>query len=542
MPPCATPLRSALIGLLCLFTAIPVAQGQRRQIDEELLSGLIQAKQEEVRARVLRNLVQSTIKSSNVATYNTVNDVLDVLLTEKNKSAMIRDITTIVAEHSVAYAASWAFITKGVCTECFADDKRIGFLSDGIAHMSPWDQLVQEVTSRGHGKDKRNRFEVNSRDTDAYLMELHGFILDTLSFMLREPALANLKPIQWLQEKGLFKNAGQRPWQGRIEERYQALWEKHPGQRTELVKQIRSFVQLLSKGSITLTDLAEAVNLHHVQALNRLNIENLSGIQFIANHEFNANASSNDAMRAVFELFQKSVEIYRKDASENRYIARIADFIDKYVILDPEKLDPNTRFGFSIDVEGIILAMEEFIVNGVATPTRNCLFNVRPYFTIGMNYGVFSNPGLGFTLDESNGITTVAWAGEKIGLKWRIWDWKYTMGQQVGSVFKYHGRMYRRLVRPKEPAVSNLYMNLYASGLIYEIADLRSESVFSSPIAGAGVGLTLFNGLETNLSFAVPVLPDLTSEEYLQAGFFNLGIDIPIFEYIRAARAKRTKE
>ncbi|MBK7553446.1 MAG: hypothetical protein IPI55_02280 [Flavobacteriales bacterium] len=44
----------------------------------------------------------------------------------------------------------------------------------------------------------------------------------------------------------------------------------------------------------------------------------------------------NKVVGAVFGLFMKTVELFRLEVGENSIIARIADIITKYVILDPE--------------------------------------------------------------------------------------------------------------------------------------------------------------------------------------------------------------
>ena len=155
---------------------------------------------------------------------------------------------------------------------------------------------------------------------------------------------------------------------------------------------------------------------------------------------------------------------------------------------------------------------------------------------------MFRDPGLWPLQEDGPGLTTVAWAGEKIGLKWRIWDWKYTRGREPGEVFKFHGRNYIRKVRAREPLVSNCYANVFASGLLYTVADLRSESTFNDPIVGLGGGVTWFNDLELNINYAIPMRSTQKFEDNMNAGFWNIGLDIPIFQYIRAAQEKRAKK
>ena len=80
---------------------------------------------------------------------------------------------------------------------------------------------------------------------------------------------------------------------------------------------------------------------------------------------------------------------------------------------------------------------------------------------------------------------------------------------------------------------------IYGSGLLYNIVDLKSETNFKYAITGAALGLEFFNGLEFNLGYAMPIIPKDNIGQMLNKGFINIGFDIPIFEYLKAAREKR---
>ncbi|MBK6774547.1 MAG: hypothetical protein IPG74_01420 [Flavobacteriales bacterium] len=86
-----------------------------------------------------------------------------------------------------------------------------------------------------------------------------------------------------------------------------------------------------------------------------------------------------------------------------------------------------------------------------------------------------------------------------------------------------------------------MYFSLYASGILYNIADLRTDETFRRPIVGLGSGIAFFNGLELNLSYAADASKASTSTGAERRGFANIGFDIPLFDYIRAAREKRAK-
>ena len=242
-----------------------------------------------------------------------------------------------------------------------------------------------------------------------------------------------------------------------------------------------------------------------------------------------------DAIKAAITLFRSAARYFGDKVAQNGVIDQMAELITKYIIFDPE-FDPGSKYGFRVDVEGIILAFEDRFLGWNNSPTKNAWVNVRPFFTIGLNYGYFGGPDTAFSAETTLGQRQIAWAGEKIGLKWRIWDWGYTRSREAGESFKYHGNFYVRNVRPRTTLISNIHLTPNPTGVLYTIADLRSDNTFNSVIGAVGLGIQFFNKMEMNASYALPVDADAAD-----AGFVNVGFDIPIFEYIRAARAKRSR-
>ena len=88
---------------------------------------------------------------------------------------------------------------------------------------------------------------------------------------------------------------------------------------------------------------------------------------------------------------------------------------------------------------------------------------------------------------------------------------------------------------PPKPTVSDIHLFAYGSGLLYNIANLKSTDNFNYAIAGAGFGMTFFNGLTANFSVACPFTDN---KFYSNNTFLNLGFDIPIVEYIAGLRKK----
>ncbi len=546
------------------------ALAQKRTIDEELLSGMVQAKQEEVRSRVLRNLINNTIPDANYATYNTLADVLDILTTEKNKGAMTRDMVQVIGEYAVAYGMTWYFITDRRNDRAYAICHRMG-LFDGADSIpfSEWerisravrfvsrredsksaglknplndlDELKRRAAKSKKGKTAKATSELDSTIRALDLIEFHDWLLDTTIAILRDPTKVDTAFARKLRSTGLFVSSKQRSWQGTAYSKHKDLIHADSLALDTVVKALKQELKGVVDAADGYARIAKAVGLAAPNKLKGLDLTSLVGNDHFGTTVHNGGAVKNEKVAAVFDLFRHAVELYRRSNTDNRFIARLADILNRYVILDEAEFSSNERFGFSIDVEGIILSLEDKVLEGLNSPSRKHFWNLRPYFTIGLNYGAYRAQTLGFETGNTRGVPTIAWAGEKLGVKMRLLDWKYTHSREANEVFLYHGTKYIRYPRPSVPVVSNCYLNLFASGLLYSVADLRTESSYDGVLLGGGAGVTFFNDLELNLSYVVPALSTSDLQQNIDAGFWNVGFDIPIFEYIKAAREKRAK-
>lgn len=536
------------------------AQSQKQVIDEELLSSIVQAKQEEIKVRFLRNLVHRNIRTTNNATFNTMYDMVDILTTEKNSTRMTEALVHKAADYGVAYAATWHFITNTGPKSLTTKEKNpqtFNFSKDTFKEVKADYQTVR--------KEENDFAKVVTIDGKTpFRIGYVNWVLDEIAVRLRgKPGMNKI---------GLFQVDKERQWQTLYGPEYSAFWKAYDPDSVmvkDLLGELDGYVTKLDSGLVKLAEIAASVGLGDEgsqAALRTFNLTTLAtnaiaaipvptGEQAV--RSFNGEpvpetkgAEGNPRVKVIFDLFMKSVELYREEVGQNNLVAKIADIITKYVILDPKDSDPFSRFGFSIDIEAIILGFEERIMASTNSPTRESPIrfwpftriglNVRPFISIGMNYAYASGLDSAFAAESAlGGLEQVAFASEKIGLRWRWFDWKYTRGQHKGEWFKYHGLYHKRAVRPRAPMFNNMYVMVYGSGLLYTIADLRTDRSFNYALVGTGAGVTFFNGLELNASYAAPVIPNATIGEDIDAGFWVLGLDIPIFEYIRAARAKR---
>jgi len=510
------------IFIAFVFTALAAIAQPKLTIQEDILRDAVIKAQEEGETRFLSNLVQKSIKTTNYTTYNTLYDCVDILLRQSDKSVMKKKLVRSMADYGMCFA-----VTKVISSRLKRGAEKLNAPTDTAGFIVAAQDL-EDVLLRSYavqkGKETLNPKELNG-DTlrvdssrvkvvdhsIGYWAGLDNFLMDTVYQIL-----ANSKTLQGC---GLFADRGtRRNWQyGLLPINYKAFWKEHPTEREAMLTQVgRLKDNLASLDSIT----QEAALLMGVQQfkLSSLKLDELS-------------FSDKESVKVAVGLFDLAAKHFAKYARQNAVIQKIAEVIVDHVIFDSglEEGSPNK---FAIDVEGMILSFEDRFLGWNESPMKNSFFNLRPFFTIGLNYGYFGGPDTAFAVESSLGQRQIAWAGEKVGLKWRLHDWGYTRSREAHVPYKYKGRYITRFVRPRIPLVSNVYWMLYGSGVLYTIADLRSDSEFNQIIIGSGGGIQLFNKLEINLSYALRV-----DSKSLDQGFVNVGFDIPIFSYIRAVRA-----
>ena len=113
---------------------------------------------------------------------------------------------------------------------------------------------------------------------------------------------------------------------------------------------------------------------------------------------------------------------------------------------------------------------------------------------------------------------SINYASEKIGVQFILNDFK---NKHRDPNTKSMGENYK--TPQKVPVISNWYFFIYTSGILYNVVDVKTKQNFTEPIYGAGFGVSFFNKLKLNLSGT-----------YNYDFGLNLGIDIPLFEYLNA--------
>jgi len=480
------------IGLVAGFLSSAIAQ--RQDIDVQLLSAIVAAKQEELKERILSDLVVKNIKTTNYTTYNTIYNLVNIITTEKNKVVMTQEIMSEITDYAIAYGLTTYFMK----TELNAP---VAVLMEKVNRI----EIVQQVS---------RSVSVDYGEDDKRIALIQNFLIDTMYQKLR--ILGNT-PNSFFYNKGLFQNDPFRPFFSK-------------GLKLDYA------VLVLDE---RLSDIDNRLNDYLDNVLSIApEIEELV-FKLLGKNDFNLNAFqtiNEESIRDLFTLFGLSISLYREQIGENSFIATIGDIIKRYVIYDVPEGDV---YSFRIDVEAIILAFEDKFVESKITNIKENKIGIKPTFEIGLNYGYFTNPDNNFEVDGgTTDLRQLALASEKIGLKFTFMDLGYTRSFAPMEWYQYKGKFYRWENPPYKSSINKVYGLISASGLLYNIVDLKNEDSFDYALVAAGLGVEFFNELQINLILNIPIVPQDNISEMLQKNFIALGLDIPIFEYLKELRTK----
>lgn len=213
------------------------------------------------------------------------------------------------------------------------------------------------------------------------------------------------------------------------------------------------------------------------------------------------------------------------DDEMRKSINKVLTFVRSYLkVTENDEGKP----AITLDVEGFLLNMQRTSYN-----------RWRPFsmhFTVGTNTASFFRS---LPLEEGKTLRNYAFIGEKIGVKYKLADWKYLNSFSKGEIFTYYGKTYIRNGPPKEPVVSNVHLLVYGSGLLYNLANTGTTADFNSPIIGFGAGITFFNDLDLNVSTGTALLQDRAFMSKAVPWFINVGFDIQFIEYYNRLQQKR---
>lgn len=211
----------------------------------------------------------------------------------------------------------------------------------------------------------------------------------------------------------------------------------------------------------------------------------------------------------------------------------VSSFVRSYLTVSQ---DTANRFTVNIDAEGFITSLQKLNYNKFSPWGL--------HFTVGTNTAAFNRP---LTLGDGSTINNYSFVGEKIGVKFKLYDNQYLKSFSRGETYTYwrYGipflgkTTFVRNAPPSEPILSNVHLLAYGSGVLYNLANTGTTKDFNSPLVGAGIGLTFFNGLDINASIGTAVVSNKPFLDKSVPFYFNLGMDIQFVEYIDRLNQKR---
>ncbi len=207
---------------------------------------------------------------------------------------------------------------------------------------------------------------------------------------------------------------------------------------------------------------------------------------------------------SVKKQLQSDTDFYGENKRYLAHLLNIVEHLDNYVYVNSSnKLD--------IKIEPALVELSKSLKK-----RRNKYFEML--LDVGMNYSWLDNK------DENGSVQFVS---EKIGLRFKLWNWKYTWSHKPNEWYSYHGCQYRGSNKGV-PYFSDIYLTGFASGLLYNISYLNSDDTFNQPIVGGGLGVTFSNDLRVSINRIYR-----TGIKHDQWGW-ALSLDVDIVEYISA--------
>lgn len=143
------------------------------------------------------------------------------------------------------------------------------------------------------------------------------------------------------------------------------------------------------------------------------------------------------------------------------------------------------------------------------------------YLTLGLSENFFFRKVTFPDFEEK--ISTVGFASEKLGIKFKLHDFKIrdTVYSQTVKDDVYLDRRF--------PFINEMYSVVYCSGLLYSLANTATNEHFDYPHVGVGIGVRFYNALDLNLTLGLPFVENYNFGD-LQ--FLSIGLDIPLSEYL----------
>lgn len=462
--------------IIVIFTIVILNNGSLAKLDPDVnrVSELVNKKQEELKDKLISNLVLNYKSESNLLSFNTFDNIVRTLVNEKNKEVMKGEIIAELSRFAITSTVAKIFIAD-------AYSKILG-QNDQI-NDSELMKILATSTRYETAIDESNLIDLDNDST-----QIVNYIIDQISIRIFK--VAELKS---LYSENAFKNFD--------------VTNVHSYSKIEEYK-----FKIDSLLNIFFTKKYFMPSLKLITYFNDLKLKEIPLL--LSNSKF---------MDYLIESLEYNFNDRYKNNINFTFLSNISNLINKYIIIE---MDSDEKPRYDIDVEAIILELVSDYIDYSIVSIKNCYFGLELFFDIGVNNSLYHRGSLTNTFDDR----TISYVSEKIGLKVIFNDFEYTRKQNINEWYKYRGKYYKWNEKPKQFIISDVHFLIYYSGLLYNIVDLKSEKNFNYSLIGSGFGIKFFNSLTFSISYAIPVSEKINDS--FGNGFINLGMDIPILEYL----------
>lgn len=293
-------------------------------------------------------------------------------------------------------------------------------------------------------------------------------------------------------------------------------------------KEVRPALNRLSVYSLEFMNMSKTLFrlLHEIDITVRTDLQNINFKTDLAFVDVFTRIDEFDQVETYSAILNQLSDVgdVFSDEEMRKSINLIVGFVRSYIKLNKDTAD---KVYISLDIEGFLTSVQKTNYN-----------KFRPLelvFTVGANTASFQSK----YMENNDTLSSYSFIGEKIGVKYKLWDYKYLNSFSKGETFTYYGSTYIRNVPPKEPIISDIHVLAYGTGLLYNLTNTGTTKGFNSPMLAAGLGITFYNDLDFNISYGKPLIGNVSYFSKQNPSFVNVGFDIQFIEYFDRLNKKR---
>ncbi|NQY06302.1 MAG: hypothetical protein HRT68_08990 [Flavobacteriaceae bacterium] len=224
------------------------------------------------------------------------------------------------------------------------------------------------------------------------------------------------------------------------------------------------------------------------------------------------------------EILSTASELFQ-GYKAGQYLKILVDLLQTYTNADIENNE------IDINVQQIIVELyDKFVTNNSDRP-------VHFFFTLGINTTLQTGKDNTLLDSKGNPVDNLIFAGEKIGLKFNIYNVEKRRLEQFATNVNNNEKP--KLTDQVKPIFSEFYLSAYTSGLLYNLVNTtNADEKLGGYMVGTALGTSFFNNMD--LSLFLNFYATKTQDFQLSNTLIGVSWDIPIIEYITALTNKNS--